>query len=68
MRKKPVKKKRTYKTLRCYDLSEMQQFSLCDAMRQVIPQTSPFPTSGAPLLTLAQLSPRFRGWPPACRC
>lgn len=33
MRKRPTKKKRTYKTLRCYDLSQMQQFSLCDAMR-----------------------------------
>lgn len=48
MRKKPVKKKRTYKTLRCYDLSEMQQFSLCDAMRQVIPLTSRFPPLARP--------------------
>lgn len=52
MRKKPVKKKRTYKTLRCYDLSEMQQFSLCDAMRQVHLPTPPTATSAAPLLTL----------------
>lgn len=33
MRKRPVKKRKTYKTFRCYDLGPMQQFSLCDAMR-----------------------------------
>jgi len=31
--RKRVKKKRTYKTFRSYDLTPMQQFSLCDAMR-----------------------------------
>lgn len=33
MRKRPPKKKKTYKTFRSYDLSPMEQFSLCDAMR-----------------------------------
>ncbi|KAK0667025.1 putative mitochondrial LSU ribosomal protein L1 precursor [Cercophora samala] len=33
MRKKPVKKKKTYKTFRSYDLTPMEQFTLCDAMR-----------------------------------
>lgn len=34
MKKKVVKKKKkTYKTFRSYDLTPMQQFSLCDAMR-----------------------------------
>lgn len=33
MRKRPVKKKKVYKTFRCYDLAPMEQFSLCDAMR-----------------------------------
>ena len=33
MRKRPDKKKKVYKTYRSYDLSPMQQFSLCDAMR-----------------------------------
>jgi large subunit ribosomal protein L1 len=37
MRKRPVKKKKVYKTLRTYDLSSIEQFSLCDAMRQVEP-------------------------------
>ena len=37
MRKRPVKKKKVYKTFRSYDLSPMEQFSLCDAMRQVLP-------------------------------
>ncbi|GAB1314469.1 mitochondrial 54S ribosomal protein mrpl1 [Madurella fahalii] len=35
MRKRPTKKKKTYKTFRCYDLSPMEQFSLCDAMRYI---------------------------------
>ena len=33
MRKRPPKKKKTYKTFRSYDLSPMEQFPLCDAMR-----------------------------------
>lgn len=40
MRKRP-KKKKTYKTFRCYDLSLIEQFSLCDAMRQVCSRCSP---------------------------
>lgn len=35
MRKRPAKKKKVYKMLRCYDLTPMTQYSLCDAMRQV---------------------------------
>ncbi|KAL2130247.1 hypothetical protein VTI74DRAFT_6705 [Chaetomium olivicolor] len=35
MRKRPAKKKKVYKTFRCYDLSPMQQFTLCDAMRYI---------------------------------
>jgi large subunit ribosomal protein L1 len=35
MRKRPTKKKRAYKTFRTYDLSQIEQYSLCDAMRQV---------------------------------
>ncbi|KAL1836215.1 hypothetical protein VTJ49DRAFT_5422 [Mycothermus thermophilus] len=31
--RKRVKKKKAHKTFRTYDLSQMQQFSLCDAMR-----------------------------------
>jgi hypothetical protein len=34
MRKRPVKKKKTYKTYKTWDLSEIEQFSLCDALRQ----------------------------------
>ncbi|KAK4239389.1 ribosomal protein L1-like protein [Achaetomium macrosporum] len=33
MRKRPAKKKKTYKTYKCWDLSEVEQFSLCDALR-----------------------------------
>ncbi|KAK3995113.1 ribosomal protein L1-like protein [Cladorrhinum sp. PSN332] len=33
MRKKVVKKKKTYKTFRSYDQSEVEHYSLCDAMR-----------------------------------
>ncbi|KAK4189121.1 ribosomal protein L1-like protein [Podospora australis] len=35
MRKKAPKKKKTYKTFRSYDLTPMEQFSLCDAMRYI---------------------------------
>ncbi|KAK3297362.1 ribosomal protein L1-like protein [Chaetomium fimeti] len=35
MRKRPPKKKKAYKTFRSYDLSPMEQFSLCDAMRYI---------------------------------
>ncbi|KAK4122171.1 ribosomal protein L1 [Parathielavia appendiculata] len=33
MRKRPAKKKKTYKMFRSYDLSQIEQYSLCDAMR-----------------------------------
>ncbi|KAK4149978.1 ribosomal protein L1-like protein [Chaetomidium leptoderma] len=33
MRKRPAKKKKVYKSFRCFDLGPMEQFSLCDAMR-----------------------------------
>ncbi|KAK0636144.1 ribosomal protein L1-like protein [Bombardia bombarda] len=35
MKKRPVKKKKTYKLFRSYDLSPMEQVSLCDAMRYI---------------------------------
>ncbi|KAK4168069.1 ribosomal protein L1-like protein [Cladorrhinum sp. PSN259] len=35
MRKKPAKKKKTYKTFRSYDQSEVETWSLCDAMRYI---------------------------------
>ncbi|KAK3370003.1 ribosomal protein L1-like protein [Podospora didyma] len=35
LRKRPAKKKKAYKTFRSYDLSVMDQVSLCDAMRYI---------------------------------
>ncbi|KAK4142504.1 ribosomal protein L1-like protein [Dichotomopilus funicola] len=35
MKKKVVKKKKTYKTFRSYDLTRMDQYSLCEAMRYI---------------------------------
>lgn len=35
MRKKTPKKKKVYKTFRSYDLTPMEQYSLCDAMRYI---------------------------------
>ncbi|KAK3942572.1 ribosomal protein L1-like protein [Diplogelasinospora grovesii] len=35
MKKRPAKKKKTYKSFRSYDLSPMEQFTLCDAMRYI---------------------------------
>lgn len=33
--KKAEKKRKTYKSFRSYDLSDQEQFSLCDAIRYV---------------------------------
>jgi len=39
--KRAQKKKKNYKTYKCWDLSEMEQFSLCDAMRQALEHRTP---------------------------
>lgn len=49
MKKRTPKKKKTYKTFRTYDLSPMEQMTLCDAMRYVRP--SPALPDSKPWLT-----------------
>jgi len=70
--KKRTKKKRTFKTFRTWDLSSIEQYSLCDAVRYVCSDNVHIHVIVVlytpPMLTAVrlQLSPCLRGWKAAC--